>query len=200
MFTSMANRFTSMTRREKIFWVFVVFVGVGLMRVLLDEQQVTDKALDDHRKCLPIINKYKSYDKLKKLPKSKAYLKGHALVINKDGKMLPYFYNPLTKKMPELESEGIGTIVIVEKEKKAVAYYEQNRKAIQLGYHVTIIDITIPAVIKQEDFWGSMPSTPKKKSVMSFWTGTDPDYKVLDYLKSLPINRVEAVNRINASK
>lgn len=177
-----------MTTREKIFWIFAILAGIGIIGGLLEEKKFTQTAFKVHKKFLPIIDKYLPYDKIQILPNSKVYLRGHTLVINKNGEILPHYYKTLSKKISDRESEDIGSIVVVEKKKNVVAVYEKDYRAIQLGYQVTIIDITIPAIIQQKEFWGSIPSLPKKKKVMSKWTGSDPHNKVLEYLKSLPIS------------
>ena len=193
IFSSWANKISSMTWAEKTFWIFGVFIGIGVIVTLYKDSQTWYAGTEVEKRFSSIIHKYKSYNKLKKLPANRAYIRGHALVIDQDGNILPFYYDSLSSHLLKkgIASEAVGTIVIIEAQQRIIAYYTSDYEVKQSGYLFTIIDITIPAVIEQKSFWGSKPATPKTKSRVSFWTGTNPTWtEVSTYLESLPVRRI----------
>ena len=95
-------------------------------------------------------------------------------------------YYELPGNLRATTPEDVGTVLWLDCTTRAVGTYTSGGAARQWFCDVTLIDLSIPAIIGETSFAGSEP--PRTTTKSSGETGSFPAKEIVDYLESLPRN------------
>jgi hypothetical protein len=130
------------------------------------------------------LSEYASIRGLEREQAAEAYIRGKIVAVNRSENQIDDIYFDLPQELRAAQPEEVGTVVWLEWGADRIGMYTDGAGAYAHTCKVTIIDMSIPAIIAERDFRGSRP--PETKSGSGSRYGSKPTDKIVGYLKGLP--------------